>query len=108
MAKADLGTEWLPSMGGRGQQTKPKKVVGCQAPLKQGRSQDVQPAFYGFSALHAKQFKQLRRLQNYCRWIDGRPQTGTVDCLHGICLWTSILRAPGFGSSFSEWWLHRQ
>ena len=107
-AKTALGVDWMPQMGGRGAHTKPKRVVGRQAPIKQGRPNDVQPGFFGFSAAHAKQFKQLRRLQNYCRWIDSRPSTGVVDSLHGIGLWNSILRAPGFGSSFVQWWPTRQ
>ena len=106
-AQQDLAEEWMPCMAGRAAQTTPRRVTGSQAPLKQGRAGDIQPGFFGFSAVHAKQFKQLRRLQNFCRWADQRPQTGIVDCLHGIGLWNSILRAPGFGSSFSEWWHSR-
>ena len=106
-AQLDLADEWMPGMAGRAAQIKPRRVTSSQVPLKQGRAGDIQPAFFGFSAVHAKQFKQLRRLQNFCRWVDQRPQTGIVDCLHGIGLWNSILRAPGFGSSFSEWWHSR-
>ena len=106
-AQLDLKEDWLPCMAGRAAQVKPRRVAGSQAPLKQGRAGDVQPGFFGFSAVHAKQFKQVRRLQNYCRWVDQRPQTGVANCLHGIGLWNSILRAPGFGVSFSEWWQSR-
>ena len=108
IAQQDLRTEWLPNMAGRGAQLEPKRIVGSQAPLRHGRAGDVQPTFFGFSAAHAKQFKQVRRLQNYCRWVDQRPSTGVSDCLHGVGLWNSILRAPGFGSSFSDWWPTRQ
>ena len=107
LAKVALHQTWMPSMGGRAQQSSPKRLVGRQAPLKQGRHHDVKPGFYGFSAVHAKQFKQLRRLQNYCRWVDQRPAFCSGDNLHGIDLWNSILRASGFGSSFSSWWLTR-
>ena len=107
-AQQDLTVDWLPSMAGRGAQTTPRRTVSHQAPLKQGRAGDVQPAFFGFSSAHAKQFKQVRRLQNYCRWIEQRPNAGIVDCLHGIGLWNAILRASGFGSSFSAWWPTRQ
>ena len=106
-AQLDLADEWMPGMAGWAAQIKPRRVTSSQVPLKQGRAGDIQPACFGFSAVHAKQFKQLRRLQNFCRWVDQRPQTGIVDCLHGIGLWNSILRAPGFGSSFSEWWHSR-
>ena len=95
-------------MAGRAAQTEPKCTISHHTPLKQGRAGDVQPAFFGFSAAHAKQFKQLRRLQNYCRWVEQRPRTGIVDCLHGIGLWNSILRASRFGTSFSAWWRSRQ
>lgn len=101
-ASAALGRDWLPAMGGRGQQTTPKRKIMSHALLKQGRG------FFGFSAVHAKQFKQVRRLQIFCRWVDSRPGFGVDDCLHGIGLWNSILRASGFGSSFSSWWLTRQ
>ena len=107
-AQLDLQHDWLPSMKGRGHQTAPHKRCNRQAPMRQGRSHDVQPAFFGYSAMHAKQFKQVRRLQNYCRWAQGRPTHGNTDNLHGIGLWNSILRAPGFSGSFSEWWPSRQ
>ena len=107
LAKQDVGHEWLPSMQGRAQQVQPLRQCTKQAPIRQGRSSDVQPAFFGYSAMHAKQFKQLRRLQNFCRWIDGR-SIDRQDNLHGIGLWNSILRAPGFWPSFPEWWLSRQ
>ena len=107
-AKAALAPDWIPSMQGRGQQTKPSKITGHQAPLRQGKSSEVQPSFFGFSALHAKQFRQLRRLQNYCRWVDNKQRLGSNDPLHGFGLWTSILKAPGFLPSFAGWWHHRQ
>ena len=99
---------WVPAMRGRGQQVEPKRKVGAPAPIKQGRNTDIQPGFFGFSAVHAKQFRQLRRLQNYCRWVDAFERTGSGDGLHGIGLWRSILRAPGFVPTFSRWWLCRQ
>ena len=107
LAEAALAHEWSPAMAGRGQQTKPRRVVGRLAPLRQGRMDDVQPGFFGFSALHVKRFKQLRRLQNYCRWADNHAANHTSDSLHGIGLWNSILHASGFGVSFSSWWPSR-
>ena len=107
LAQQSLGRDWLPCMSGRAAQTAPKRIVGRIAPLKQGREHDVKPGFFGFSAVHVKQFKQLRRLQNYCRWVDQRQCFGRGDNEHGIGLWNSILRASGFGSSFAEWWLSR-
>ena len=104
VAQQHLQTEWLPNMSGRGQQLRPRRLVGRSAPIKQGRSHDVQPAFFGFSALHARRFKQLRRLQNFCRWADSHEAGNSNDPLHGIALWNSILRAPGFAPSFALWW----
>ena len=106
LAQQSLGDVWLPSMAGRGQQTRPGKSSGHVAPLSKGRTHDVQPLLYGFSALHAKRFKQLRRLQNFVRWASSS-RCGPTACLHGIDLWNSILRAPGFGSGFSAWWPSR-
>ena len=45
----------------------------------------------------------MRRLQNYCRWVDNKKH-GTNDPVHGFGLWTSILKASGFSPSFPEWW----
>jgi hypothetical protein len=107
-AAAATVPEWIPAMGGRGQQLRPAKKRGVPAPIKQGRKSDVQPGFHGFSALHVKQFRQLRRLQNYCRWISAVETTGTGDCIHGIGLWNAILKAPGFVPNFRCWWYGRQ
>ena len=103
-----LPDTWVSSMKGRGQQTKPCRKMHRQAPLRASRAHEVQPAFFGFSAVHAKQFKQLRRLQNYCRWAENRAAVGCANVEHGIGLWTSILRAPGFAPSFSAWWPTRR
>jgi hypothetical protein len=106
-AQTQLGHEWHSNMQGRGQQVAPRRQVGTQAPIKQGRHDDVQPSFFGFSALHVKRFKQVRRLQNYCRWVDNHTVRSTGDVLHGIGLWNSILRASGFSPTFSAWWPSR-
>lgn len=108
-AKQTLGHAWSPAMAGRGRQTKPKKCVSVGSPPKTSRSHEVQPAFHGFSLVHARWFKQLRRLQNYCRWIENEHGRAVLsDGLHGIALWHSILTAPGFVPNFCSWWLQRQ
>ena len=109
MAKCQLADAWLPAMRGRGQQLKPKRTVQQGSPLKTSRSHEVQPRFHGFSILHARWFKQLRRLQNYCRWIENASeQMATADCTHGIALWHSIIKASGFQPNFCAWWPMRQ
>ena len=108
LAEAALVDDWVPNMKGRGQQTRPKKQVFTQPPLKSGRLHEVQPGFFGYSAIHAKQFRQVRRLQNFCRWAENKLAVGTANVEHGIALWTSILRAPGFSPSFQEWWPQRR
>lgn len=106
-AQDALQDQWLPAMQGRGQQTKPRRVVGRHAPIKRGRFHDVQPAFHGFSAVHAQRFKQLRRLQNYLRWVVNHEAGKTSDNTHGIALWTAVLKSPGFAPTFSSWWPDR-
>ena len=100
-AKIALAGDWISSMRGRGQQTKPRRVTGRPAPIKQGRSSDVQPLFFGFSVIHTQRFKQVCRLQNFCRWADNHANGHNVDSTHGIDLWNSVLRAPGFAPTFS-------
>ena len=105
-AQESLGTEWNPTMGGRAAQTKPRKRVGWPAPLRRSRSNEVQPAFFGFSVQHTRWFRQLRRIQAYCSWarnLSIRPATVGAS-VHGLALWQSVLRSPGFGSSFQIWW----
>ena len=70
--------------------------------LKKGRPGDVVPLFHGQSVQHAHWFRQLRRLQAYCRHRKAHP----VDDVqaHGVQLWRSILCAKGFEGGFSRWW----
>eukprot|EP00435_Cladocopium_sp_Y103_P052379 s360_g16.t1 len=108
-AQQALAGEWHHAMAGRAQQIKPQRKVGWPTPPKLSRSHEVQPTFFGFSLVHARWFKQLRRLQNYCQWIDNVTESGCVsDGLHGISLWRSVLNAKGFVPSFCDWWLMRE
>eukprot|EP00438_Fugacium_kawagutii_P024861 Skav221762 [mRNA] locus=scaffold490:30437:35376:+ [translate_table: standard] len=108
-AQIALGAAWSSKMAGRAQQCTPRIVDGWAAPIKKGRSCDVQPNYLGFDRLHAKWFKQLRRIQNYVNWAKCTFVSGstTSDVSHGILLWTSILRSSGFSPSFAEWWPQR-
>lgn len=59
--------DWNPKMSGTGAVRAPIHKKGWPTPLKKGRSCDVGPSFHGFSWQHAEWFKQLRRLQSYCK-----------------------------------------
>eukprot|EP00438_Fugacium_kawagutii_P002079 Skav230763 [mRNA] locus=scaffold4515:162597:167483:+ [translate_table: standard] len=71
-----------------------------QAPIKPSRQGHVNPAFHGQSLKHAQWFKQLRRLESIAR---AHSQSERA-LQHKQREWTSILRAPGFGTSFAVWW----
>ena len=88
---------------GRGQRTKPERTSFQVTPLRAGRSGDVRPSFLGFSHVHRQWFRQLRRLESYCRLV--RHGIHTWDMMeHRAHLWTSILRANGFRMDFATWW----
>ena len=96
-------------MQGRGQRTEPLVRRGWAAPPRKGRSCDFQPAFHGYNVQHSRWLRQLRRLHNYHRWALHHYGTAIADQqFHGSMLWASVLKATGFGPSFSEWWLSRQ
>lgn len=92
------------SMKGRGAtlDTVVKKGAFPFSPLKQSRKGDVLPHFHGASIQHAQWFRQLRRLQAYCRYA--RVHASDNDFAHGAQLWRSILQAKGFSQGFSTWW----
>ena len=92
------------SMKGRGAtlDTVVKKGAFPFSPLKQSRKGDVLPNFHGASIQHAQWFRQLRRLQAYCRYV--RVHASDNDFAHGAQLWRSILQAKGFSQGFSMWW----
>lgn len=97
----------LPSKAfGRGRRVAPKVDCAQSGPVKSGRHGEFQPQFLDYSAMYAKWVKQLRRLQSYVRiaQVVG-PSPTHVE--HQVALWTSILRAPGFSSSFQSWWPNR-
>ena len=52
---------------GRGQTLESLKIVGSHAPVRKGRSGELQPEFFGNSFVYAQKFKQLRRLQTLVR-----------------------------------------
>ena len=88
---------------GRGQRSKPCHTRFEVTPVGAGRSGDVRPSFLGFSHIHRLWFRQLRRLQSFCRLV--RYGIHTWDSLeHRAFLWTSILNANGFRPGFATWW----
>ena len=72
-------------------------------PLRAGRSGDVRPSFLGYSNLHRQWFRQLRRLESYCRLVRSGGSSDEIR-IHRGQLWTSILGANGFRPSFAAWW----
>ena len=107
-AQTALGDSWSSRMRGRGQQTKPRQVKSSLAPLKASRASEIQPMFYGFHVQHARWFRQLRRLQNYCLWRKSHDPTRLGSVTHGLGLWRSIRLASGFAPSFAAWWPGRK
>ena len=108
-ARVTLQHQWNPQKQGRGQRTQPLKRKGWAAPPRKGRTSYFQPAFHGYNVQHSRWLRQLRRLHNYHRWALAHYGVASGDLqLHGSYLWQSILRAPGFGVSFSSWWTSRR
>lgn len=91
---------------GRGQtfDTYPRKGFPPPRHLKPSRKGDIQPQYEGTSAQHSQWFRQLRRVQAYCRFKKSNP----VDLCnaHGASLWRSIVQAKGFQHGFPFWWEH--
>eukprot|EP00435_Cladocopium_sp_Y103_P008506 s2756_g2.t1 len=89
---------------GRAATLAPKKVFGqAHAPLRPAREQ---PQFFGTSVQHAHWYRQARRLQAYCRYVNSSKLP--KECTHGAQVWGSIVRAKGFAPHFPEWWTHLQ
>ena len=91
---------------GRGVRRQPVKVVGTCKPMTGGRLGDPQPTFLGFSFLHRQWFRQLRRIQSYCRLakvVDASPTHQE----HQVSLWHAIRFASGFKPTFADWWTSR-
>lgn len=100
------GIEVLPSQLGRGSRVAPVPCKSVPAPLRTARQGEVEPKFLGYSLLHVHWFKQLRRLQSYCR-VAGAAAPSQSQQSHAYSLWTSIISAPGFKPNFSSWWRDR-
>ena len=92
-----------PASLGRGQTLDTVKIVGSQAPIRKGRSGELQPEFFGNSFVYAQKFKQLRRLQTLVRTL-AKPVAPGGD--HLQALWFKIRHAKGFSPGFGIWWMH--
>lgn len=88
---------------GRGQTLESLKIVGSHAPVRKGRSGELQPEFFGNSFVYAQKFKQLRRLQTLVRTLakPTLPGGGQLQAL-----WYKIRHAKGFSPGFGAWWMH--
>ena len=92
---------------GRGQtfQTHVRKGFLPPRHLKPSRKGDIQPKYEGTNAQHSQWFRQLRRLQAYCRFKKAYPID--TDNAHGAALWRSVIHAKGFQRNFPDWWEHQ-
>ena len=86
---------------GRGQTLESTKIVGSSAPVKKGRSGELQPAFFGKSWIYAQKFKQARRLQSLVAAL-AKPTNHHQDQVRS--LWRKIRCSTGFPPGFGVWW----
>lgn len=77
--------------------------TGQIPPIKKSRQGEELPAYFGPSKPHAHWFRQLRRLQAYCRLVD-RPEMTPAQLIQQRELWQAVRQAAGFGGSFTHWW----
>eukprot|EP00435_Cladocopium_sp_Y103_P071966 s172_g38.t2 len=92
---------------GRAATLAPRRVFGqAHAPLKPAREGDILPQFFGTSVQHAHWYRQVRRLQAYCRFA--KSPKPAKDGTHGAQVWGSIVRGKGFAPNFPAWWAHLQ
>ena len=90
-------------MLGRGRPIKLKRTYDIlKLKPNSGRQGDVTPTFHGPSLLHARWFRQLRRIQSYLRFARG--SNWSPDHCHAIQAWGAIKRAIGFPHGFADWW----
>ena len=90
-----------PKAQGRAATMEVRKVTdGKVSPPKKGRAMDVKPQYVCATFRHAQWLRQIRRLQAYDRYVGVHPP----HTAHACKLWGSILRAPGFFPSFTDWW----
>eukprot|EP00438_Fugacium_kawagutii_P019754 Skav205109 [mRNA] locus=scaffold2918:243503:244606:- [translate_table: standard] len=80
-------------------------VHNFEHPPKKGRKGDYQSDYHGVHFQHAKWTRQMRRMENYDRFMKANPSPASKDHIaHQQGLWTSILRGKGFPISFVSWW----
>ena len=89
---------------GRGKRTTPKSVNIVAPTSRPSREGEV--ALRGDLAGRSVHlwFKQLRRLQSYLFAIRANSSSASA-VAYRVELWAAILRARGFGSSFTNWWI---
>lgn len=92
-----------PTSLGRGDRCQPKFSNAPSPPVKIGRAGDLRPSFHGFVMMHLQWFRQLRRLQHYCRLAKAGPVEHS-QLKHRDCLWKAVVESSGFKPSFKVWW----
>ena len=86
---------------GRAQTLQPSVFKPRNVPCKLGRQGDINPKFHGASLMHARLFKQLRRVQALARLTAKH----SFPIEKALDLWQAIKRAPGFAGGFCWWWM---
>lgn len=104
-ANAALVAQGLPSLAtsqlGRGQTLEPTRQRVQKAPIRKGRTGEVQPSFFGPSIRYAQQFKQVRRLQSLKAALK-KPRPSPGESIPA--LWGAIRHSTGFPGGFCFWW----
>ena len=86
---------------GRGQTLATVKLIGSTAPVRKGRTGEIQPGFFGNSIVYSQIFKQARRLQSL---VASLAKPSYVDREQLQSLWYKIRHSNGFPPGFCLWW----
>lgn len=101
VAKASGASGFSPSQLGRGQTLEPTRHASNKAPIRKGRTGEVQPNYHGASFRYAQQFKQVRRLQSLKAALKKAPHPSGESV---PALWSAIRHSTGFDGGFCFWW----
>ena len=102
-AKLQVGKHKLiPKEKGRGAILEREFWVPRSSPIKKARQGEPDPKIGDYNLQYKRVFVQSRRLLNMERLIN-KQEIHAGAYKHGMPLWKSIVDAPGFDPSFTEW-----